>query len=51
MQFYIDHPVVFAAREALPTHKPSPQAGGDYPFPDGVLPRTLVDPRCSGETT
>ena len=32
MQFYIDHPWFLAAREALPTHKPSPQAGGDYPF-------------------
>jgi DMSO reductase family type II enzyme molybdopterin subunit len=31
-QFYIDHPWFLEAGEALPTHKPSPRAGGDYPF-------------------
>ena len=32
IQFYIDHPWFIAAHEALPVHKPSPKAGGDYPF-------------------
>ena len=32
IQSYIDHPWFIAAREALPLHKPSPKAGGDYPF-------------------
>jgi DMSO reductase family type II enzyme molybdopterin subunit len=31
-QFYLDHPWFLEAREALPTHKESPKAGGDYPF-------------------
>jgi DMSO reductase family type II enzyme molybdopterin subunit len=31
-QFYIDHPWFIEAGEALPTHFPSPKAGGDYPF-------------------
>jgi DMSO reductase family type II enzyme molybdopterin subunit len=31
-QFYLDHPWFLDAREALPTHKESPKAGGDYPF-------------------
>lgn len=31
-QFYIDHPWFIDAGEALPTHKPSPKAGGDHPF-------------------
>lgn len=31
-QFYIDHPWFVAAGEALPTYKPSPRAGGDYPL-------------------
>ena len=31
-QFYIDHPWFLEAGEALPTHKESPRAGGDYPF-------------------
>lgn len=29
---YIDHPWFIEAREALPTHKESPKAGGDHPF-------------------
>jgi len=32
IQFCIDHPWFIAAGEALPTHKPSPRAGGDHPF-------------------
>ena len=32
IQAYIDHPWFIDAREALPTHKGSPKAGGDYPF-------------------
>ncbi|MCG3170918.1 MAG: Dimethylsulfide dehydrogenase subunit alpha [Pseudomonadales bacterium] len=32
LQFYLDHPWFVAAGEALPTHKPSPKAGGDHPF-------------------
>ncbi|MBP6381406.1 MAG: molybdopterin-dependent oxidoreductase [Pseudomonadales bacterium] len=32
IQFYIDHPWFIDAGEALPTHKPSPKAGGDHPF-------------------
>ncbi|MFQ5697571.1 MAG: molybdopterin-dependent oxidoreductase [Myxococcota bacterium] len=31
-QFYVDHPWFLSLGEALPTHKPSPKAGGDYPF-------------------
>lgn len=31
-QFYIDHPWFLSLGEGLPTHKPSPKAGGDYPF-------------------
>lgn len=31
-QFYIDHPWFIEAGETLPTHKPSPKAGGDYPL-------------------
>jgi len=31
-QYYIDHPWFLEAGEALPTHKGSPRAGGDYPF-------------------
>lgn len=31
-QFYIDHPWFIEAGESLPTHKPSPKAGGDYPL-------------------
>jgi DMSO reductase family type II enzyme molybdopterin subunit len=31
-QYYIDHPWFLEAGEALPTHKESPRAGGDYPF-------------------
>ena len=31
-QFYIDHPWFLEAGEALPAHKESPRAGGDYPF-------------------
>jgi DMSO reductase family type II enzyme molybdopterin subunit len=31
-QFYLDHPWFLECREALPTHKESPKAGGDYPF-------------------
>jgi DMSO reductase family type II enzyme molybdopterin subunit len=31
-QCYIDHPWFLEAGEALPTHKPSPKAGGDHPF-------------------
>lgn len=32
IQSYIDHPWFIDAREALPTHKESPKAGGDHPF-------------------
>lgn len=32
IQFYLDHPWYIDAGEALPTHKESPKAGGDYPF-------------------
>ncbi len=32
VQFYIDHPWFIEAGEALPVHKASPKAGGDYPF-------------------
>jgi DMSO reductase family type II enzyme molybdopterin subunit len=31
-QFYIDHPWFIEAAEALPTHKPNPNMGGDYPL-------------------
>ena len=31
-QFYIDHPWFLEADEALPTHKPNPAMGGDYPL-------------------
>jgi DMSO reductase family type II enzyme molybdopterin subunit len=31
-QFYIDHPWFLECGEALPTHKPPPRAGGDYPL-------------------
>jgi DMSO reductase family type II enzyme molybdopterin subunit len=31
-QFYIDHPWFIEAGEALPTHKPNPNMGGDYPL-------------------
>ncbi|HUI26085.1 MAG TPA: molybdopterin-dependent oxidoreductase, partial [Candidatus Kryptonia bacterium] len=31
-QFYIDHPWFLECGEALPVHKPPPQAGGDYPL-------------------
>jgi len=31
-QFYIDHPWFLECGEALPTHKPPPAAGGDYPL-------------------
>jgi DMSO reductase family type II enzyme molybdopterin subunit len=31
-QFYLDHPWFLESGEALPTHKESPKAGGDYPF-------------------
>lgn len=31
-QFYIDHPWFLEANEALPTHKPNPAMGGDYPL-------------------
>jgi DMSO reductase family type II enzyme molybdopterin subunit len=31
-QFYIDHPWFLEAGEALPSHRESPKAGGDYPF-------------------
>jgi nitrate reductase alpha subunit len=31
-QYYIDHPWFIEAREALPTHRESPKAGGDHPF-------------------
>jgi anaerobic selenocysteine-containing dehydrogenase len=31
-QFYIDHPWFLEAGEALPSHRESPRAGGDYPF-------------------
>jgi anaerobic selenocysteine-containing dehydrogenase len=31
-QFYVDHPWFLEVGEELPTHKPPPLAGGDYPF-------------------
>jgi DMSO reductase family type II enzyme molybdopterin subunit len=31
-QFYIDHPWFIEAGEQLPTYKPNPKAGGDYPL-------------------
>jgi nitrate reductase alpha subunit len=31
-QFYIDHPWFLECGEALPTYKPPPKAGGDYPL-------------------
>ena len=31
-QFYVDHPWFLECGEALPTHKPPPQAGGDNPL-------------------
>lgn len=31
-QFYIDHEWFLEAEEHLPTHKPNPMAGGDYPI-------------------
>ena len=31
-QFYIDHPWFLECGEALPTYKPPPAAGGDYPL-------------------
>ncbi len=31
-QFYVDHPWFLECGEALPTYKPPPQAGGDYPL-------------------
>jgi len=31
-QFYIDHPWFLECGEALPTYKPPPTAGGDYPL-------------------
>jgi len=31
-QFYIDHPWFLECGEALPTHKPPPKAGGNYPL-------------------
>jgi DMSO reductase family type II enzyme molybdopterin subunit len=31
-QFYVDHPWFLECGEALPTHKPPPKAGGDYPL-------------------
>jgi DMSO reductase family type II enzyme molybdopterin subunit len=31
-QFYIDHEWFLEANEQLPTHKPNPRAGGDYPL-------------------
>jgi DMSO reductase family type II enzyme molybdopterin subunit len=31
-QFYLDHPWFLEAREALPTHKDPPMAGGRYPL-------------------
>jgi DMSO reductase family type II enzyme molybdopterin subunit len=31
-QFYIDHPWFLECGEALPTHKPPPNAGGTYPL-------------------
>jgi DMSO reductase family type II enzyme molybdopterin subunit len=31
-QFYLDHTWFLESGEALPTHKESPKAGGDYPF-------------------
>ncbi|MBW2712905.1 MAG: molybdopterin-dependent oxidoreductase [Deltaproteobacteria bacterium] len=30
--FYLDHPWFLEADEAMPTHRDSPKAGGDYPF-------------------
>jgi DMSO reductase family type II enzyme molybdopterin subunit len=32
IQFYIDHEWFLEAGEALPTHKPTPRMGGDYPL-------------------
>ena len=32
IQFYIDHEWFMEAGEALPTHKPTPKMGGDYPL-------------------
>jgi DMSO reductase family type II enzyme molybdopterin subunit len=31
-QFYIDHEWFLEAKEHMPTHKPNPKAGGDYPL-------------------
>ena len=31
-QFYIDHEWFLEANEHMPTHKPNPKAGGDYPL-------------------
>ncbi len=31
-QFYIDHPWFLEAKEELPTHKPNPKMGGNYPL-------------------
>jgi DMSO reductase family type II enzyme molybdopterin subunit len=31
-QFYIDHPWFMEASEHMPTHKPNPSQGGDYPI-------------------
>jgi len=31
-QFYIDHPWFLESNEELPTHKPNPRMGGDYPL-------------------
>jgi nitrate reductase alpha subunit len=31
-QFYIDHPWFMEANEHMPTHKPNPNQGGDYPL-------------------
>lgn len=31
-QFYIDHPWFMEANEQLPTYKPNPKQGGDYPL-------------------
>lgn len=31
-QFYIDHDWFLEAKEHLPTHKPNPKSGGDYPL-------------------
>ena len=51
IQSYIDHPWFIDAREALPLHKPSPKAGGDYPFQMVSLSLALVHPhhlaRCA----